>query len=130
MKYLLLVLGFCSLIGCASNSMRVSGEYPQLTLEEMGIGKGEIRHKVTNVVPPMYPASALRAGLEGYCIVKFNIDPNGETFDQEAIECTDKIFRVYSILSAKKTTFEKPMYKGKNVIIKDVNWKVSFAIAK
>ncbi len=87
-----------------------------------------MRNRVVELSKPMYPRRAFRAGLEGYCIVSFDLSPEGTTFNRKVVECSHNSFKVYSLLSVKKTTFEKPLLNEERVVVEDIKWRVSFAI--
>ncbi|GAA6153021.1 energy transducer TonB [Pseudoteredinibacter isoporae] len=127
MRYLLCLLFVCGTIACSSVPQEQLDGYPQFTPEEMGVN---VLDKLVKSPTPRYPSLALEVGLEGYCIVQFNITPDGTTYNSKRIKCTHPIFTSSSLKSADELLFEKPMYKGQRVIIKDVSWKVSFAISK
>ncbi len=49
-------------------------------------------------VQPLYPSSAMRRGLEGYCVVQFTITAEGKTQDSKIIECSSNVFAKNSII--------------------------------
>ncbi len=124
-------ISFLSLIftvaACSPIQKEELTAYVQYTPEEMGIDVLDILVKSPI---PRYPSEALEARLEGFCIVQFNISPEGITYNSRRLECSHPIFTSLSLRSASELRFKKPIYQGKSIIIKEVKWKVSFALEK
>lgn len=127
MKYVLFLSLIFVLMACSPIRNEELTGYAHYTTEQMGV---DVLDMLVKSPTPRYPSEALDARLEGYCIVQFNISPQGITYDSKRLECSHPIFTSSSLRSASELRFKKPVYQGKSVIIKDVSWKVSFALKK
>ena len=70
-----------------------------------------------------YPVMPRRVKKNGFCKIRFNIDPSGAPVDVEATECTDSKFRKNSIRTVKKTKYPA---NSENKFICNVGVKISY----
>ena len=85
-----------------------------------------------------YPASAAARGIEGDCIVTFDITPTGATDNVHLKEgdCTTvtgkstDIFIKASIKAAERFKYEPTIENGKPVYVRDVSNKFTYRLAR
>ncbi len=73
--------------------------------------------------PPIMPPRAERSG---YCDMRLNVSPEGETFSIEVISCTDNVFRRASIKSAQKWRYAPKIKDGIAVTRTGVETRIRF----
>ena len=81
------------------------------------------------VRPPIanYPAIALQRGIEGDCTVYFDVDVRGRPFNIVP-ECSDRVFNREARRAISKAEFAPKIYKGNQVVRKNVIYPVSFSL--
>lgn len=53
-------------------------------------------------IPAVYPTRALEMGVEGNCVIGFDIGPDGTPLNVEALSCTSSVFRRASIQAVQR----------------------------
>lgn len=81
-------------------------------------------------VTPRYPSAAYERGLNGYVIVNFSVDANGNTKDVKAVEYSDKVFVTPSLNAAKKYQYNPPSINGEISEYNDVRIRIEFVLAE
>jgi TonB family protein len=57
-------------------------------------------------VPPAYPPEAVEGGIEGNCVMGYDIDAQGTPQNIEAVQCTDDVFAAASIEAVRRWRFD------------------------
>lgn len=82
-------------------------------------------------VEPVYPAKALKRGIEGYVIVQFTIDENGNPMDLSVLEASPKrVFDREALRAAKRWKYAPKLVNGKAVSQPGQTVKVEFNLTK
>ena len=92
-----------------------------------GVSDGEYLPIVK--VAPVYPARALRMGVEGYCVVEFTVMPNGSTRDAVAAECSNSVFERASVEAALKFKYKPRVIDGVAIEVPGVLNRITFELA-
>ncbi|MXZ27074.1 MAG: energy transducer TonB [Gammaproteobacteria bacterium] len=79
---------------------------------------------------PIYPQSALRRGLEGYCDLEFSITELGTTTDVRVIYCTSSLFERASIRAMQKAKYKPRVNDGVPIAVYGRSQRLSFEIEK
>lgn len=77
---------------------------------------------------PVYPQSALRRGLEGYCDLEFSITELGTTTDVRVIYCTSSLFERASIRAMQKAKYKPRVNDGVPIAVYGRSQRLSFEI--
>lgn len=62
--------------------------------------------------PPIYPDGLRRQGIEGYAIVDFDVDPNGQTTNAKVLEATDRAFGLAALAALAEWKFKPAQENG------------------
>ncbi|MBB6521778.1 energy transducer TonB [Pseudoteredinibacter isoporae] len=125
MKYIFLAFLVFWLAACSAIPERDITKFKQVTLSDMGLKAKDL----VKIAPkPRYPRGALKAGLEGHCKVVFDIDTSGMTYNLNIVSCSHRVFEASSLMCVKDMVFEKPVFDGESVIVKNAEWKLSYSI--
>ena len=77
---------------------------------------------------PVYPQSALRSGLEGYCDLEFSVTELGTTTDVRVIYCTSSLFERASIRAIQKAKYKPRVNEGVAIAVSGRRQRLSFEI--
>lgn len=77
---------------------------------------------------PVYPQSALRRGLEGYCDLEFSVTELGTTTDVRVIFCTSSLFERASIRAMQKAKYKPRVNDGVPIAVSGKRQRLSFEI--
>ncbi|MBT6033020.1 MAG: energy transducer TonB, partial [Kordiimonadaceae bacterium] len=104
-----------------------------LRLEHNWIPRDNIKDNPDEYLPtvranPYYPARAAENGIEGFVIVKFTVDTNGDTKDVISILSSDEMFERNSIKAASKYKYKPRMVDGEAVEVTDVIVRIEFKL--
>jgi protein TonB len=81
-------------------------------------------------VVPQYPNSAMRRGLEGYCVVQFTITAEGRTRDPKVVECSNNVFARNSIKATDKLKYKPRVIDGQPIEVADHLYKFTYQLEK
>ena len=116
------------------NSMAVSLSAPtvdaNLNVGGVGFGVSDGEYLPIVKVAPVYPARALRMGIQGYCIVEFTVMPNGATRDAYGVECSNSVFERASVEAALKFKYKPRVIDGVAVEVPNVQNRITFELAE
>jgi protein TonB len=114
------------------NSMIVSMASPtidtNLNVGGVGFGVSDGEYLPIVKVAPVYPARALRMGLEGYCVVEFTVQPNGATRDAFEVECSNSVFLRASLAAALKFKYKPRVIDAVAVEVPGVQNRITYAL--
>ncbi len=79
---------------------------------------------------PVYPYTALRKGLEGYCDLEFTVTPLGAPSDVRVIYCTNSVFERSSIRAVMKFRYKPQVVNGVPVAVSGQRQRLTFNIAE
>lgn len=81
--------------------------------------------------PPVYPKSALRARIEGYVVLQYDVDENGFVRDPRLVKLEgDKNFEQVSFDAVQTFRYAPRFIDGQAVVVKGVQNKFNFSIKK
>ena len=76
-------------------------------------------------IPPIVPP---RARWSGHCNLKFDVSPQGQTFNISTTSCTENLFERPSIQSVQKWKYNPKIVDGKPISRTGVQTKISFKL--
>lgn len=79
---------------------------------------------------PVFPQSALKRGLEGYCDLEFSVTELGTTTDVRVIYCTSSLFERASIRAMQKAKYKPRVNDGVPIAVSGRRQRLSFEIEK
>lgn len=93
------------------------------------------KEKITNLSSkereiPIYPTRAYRTGLEGWVLLKFDIDQDGKSKNVKLIEASHSIFVRQALYSASKFIYEIPLKDGLPTEVQNIRVRIDFNIEK
>ena len=78
---------------------------------------------------PVYPQDALRLGLEGYCVVEFDVTEKGATANNRVVECNPSdIFAPHSIAATRQFFYIPALMNWAPIITTGIRNKITFKI--
>lgn len=63
-------------------------------------------------IPPQYPPRAAERGIEGFCLMQFNVSPDGTPIDIIALECSSSMFERSSIRAVERWRYSPRIVDG------------------
>ncbi|MBI1236653.1 MAG: TonB family protein [Alphaproteobacteria bacterium] len=63
-------------------------------------------------IPPQYPPRAAERGIEGYCLMQFNVSPDGTPIDIVALECSSSMFERSSVRAVERWRYSPRIVDG------------------
>ena len=115
------------------NTMTVSMSAPTVNagfqVGGVGFGVSDGEYLPIVKVAPVYPARALRMGVEGYCVVEFTVMPNGSTRDAFATDCSNSVFERASVEAALKFKYKPRVIDGVAIEVPGVLNRITFELA-
>lgn len=63
-------------------------------------------------IPPQYPPRAAERGIEGYCLMQFNVSPDGTPIDIVALDCSSSMFERSSIRAVERWRYSPRIVNG------------------
>tara|TARA_B000000475_G_C15630104_1_gene297020 strand:- start:113 stop:508 length:396 start_codon:yes stop_codon:yes gene_type:complete len=108
-------------------SLFVSSAYAISDVGYVGEDETEITVERSYAKLPSFPRKALRLGREGYVVVEFDIDTDGEVLDPYVVEATPQgVFERSAIKAVRKWVYEPPTYEGQSVKANNVQVRLNF----
>ena len=80
-------------------------------------------------VQPQYPSRAAERGIEGNCKMRYDVSPEGQTFNIVALSCTASVFEKSSIKAVGKWKFNPKVVDGRNVARRGVETTMTYKLA-
>ncbi len=81
-------------------------------------------------IAPMYPENARRRGIEGTCIVQFDVNAQGITKNIEILDCSSPYFHRASINATARFRYQPRIEEGKPVIVTGVKTRFRYKLEK
>lgn len=111
------------------------GQRPEKPLEveyvdiDLGTFKQNREIRAIRAPQPVYPSRMLDGGVQGECLVKFDVNLLGEAFNVRP-DCTHKGFEAAAKRSVSKALFEAKLVDGNPVIQQDATYPIKFTITE
>ena len=77
---------------------------------------------------PDYPKEALKKGIEGYCVVEYEVSADGKTKNLLVDQCTDEIFTDESLKTVSRFLYSPRIVGGINLSVASVKHKLTFVL--
>ena len=97
--------------------VNIGGQIPEF--EQPDLNRGDISFNVSDRdaqpmvrIPPTYPPRAAEQGLEGNCVMNFDVSPDGQPFNIRAISCTSSQFESTSIRAVERWKYQPKIVEG------------------
>lgn len=81
-------------------------------------------------IAPIYPHNARRRGIEGHCVVQFDVNTQGITKNIKIVDCDSHFFHKSSISAVSKFRYHPRVVDGKPVEVKDVKTRFNYRLEK
>ena len=97
-----------------------------------GISSGEGEYIPIVKVAPIYPQGALQRGIEGYCVVEYDVTEIGTVANPVVLdgECSSSLFKRASVRAAAKFKYKPRVVDGVAVKVVGVRNRFTYAIEK
>lgn len=80
-------------------------------------------------VLPIFPPRFLQGDYSGHCRVRFDVSPEGSTFNIELTHCTAKVLESATVTAVSKWRFSPKVVNGRPVSRKGVENKITYQIS-
>lgn len=75
-----------------------------------------------------YPPSALERGLEGHCLMRFDVTPDGTPTNIRALDCTSSVFATPSVRAVEQWRYKPKIAGGVPVARSGVETRVEYQL--
>jgi protein TonB len=123
MKILVFVLALFSTVANADRdvSVTIPLNTPQVEEEYLPIVK----------VAPIYPRSAMRRGLEGFCVVEYTVSKSGSILDPFVVKgACDSVFASASLKASLQFKYKPRVVDGEAIEVAGVQNKFTYALVR
>lgn len=113
--------------------LNINTEIKGVSIQAPNLGKLSDNRQLMPIyrVEPNYPTRALRRNIEGYVVVKFDIDEDGHPFNIQIIDSNpNNIFDREALRAVRRWKYQPGIENGHASVIKGQQTKVEFRIAK
>lgn len=95
----------------------IVGSIPEFAAPDLNSGNVSFNISDRNAqplvrIPPQYPPRAAERGIEGYCLMEFNVSPDGTPFDIRALDCSSSMFERSSIRAVERWRYSPRVVDG------------------
>lgn len=118
----------------AEDLSTITGEIPEF--EAPDLGSGDVSFDVSDRdahplvrIPAQYPPRALERGVEGNCLMQFDVTPDGTPTNIVALDCSSSLFERNSIRSVERWRYEPKIQDGTAVWRRGVQTRIDFQLA-
>ena len=98
----------------------IAGEIPEFDAPDLG--SGDVSFDVSDRdaqpmvrIPPQYPPRAAERGTEGYCLMQFDVTPDGTPTNIIAVDCSSSLFERSSVRAVERWRYEPKIQNGNAV---------------
>ena len=77
---------------------------------------------------PAYPEEALKKGIEGHCVIEYEVSTDGKTKNLFVDQCTDDIFAAESLNTVSRFLYSPKIKDGLNLSVASVKHKLTFVL--
>lgn len=113
--------------------VNIGGQIPEF--EQPDLNRGDISFNVSDRdaqpmvrIPPTYPPRAAEQGLEGNCVMNFDVSPDGQPFNIRAISCTSSQFESTSIRAVERWKYQPKIVDGAPVARTGVQTTIEYQL--
>jgi protein TonB len=97
--------------------VNIGGQIPEF--EQPDLSRGDISFNVSDRdaqpmvrIPPTYPPRAAEQGVEGNCVMNFDVSPDGQPFNIRAASCTSAQFESTSMRAVERWRYQPKIVDG------------------
>lgn len=112
----------------------IAGEIPEFDAPDLG--SGDVSFDVSDRdaqpmvrIPPQYPPRAAERGTEGYCLMQFDVTPDGTPTNIVAVDCSSSLFERSSIRAVERWRYEPKIQNGNAVWRRGVQTRLDYQLA-
>ncbi len=112
----------------------IAGEIPEFDAPDLG--SGDVSFDVSDRdaqpmvrIPPQYPPRAAERGTEGYCLMQFDVTPDGTPTNIVAMECSSSLFERSSVRAVERWRYEPKIQNGNAVWRRGVQTRLDYQLA-
>jgi len=117
----------------AEDLSTISGEIPEF--EAPDLGSGDVSFDVSDRdaqpmvrIPPQYPPRAAERGTEGFCLMQFDVTPDGTPTNIEALNCSSSLFERASARAVERWRYEPKIQDGNAVWRRGVQTRLDYQL--
>lgn len=118
----------------AEDMNTIAGEIPEFDAPDLG--SGDVSFDVSDRdaqpmvrIPPQYPPRAAERGVEGNCLMQFDVTPDGTPTNIVALDCTSSLFERSSIRAVERWRYEPRIENGNAVWRRGVQTSLDYQLA-
>ena len=119
----------------AEDMNTIAGEIPEFDAPDLG--SGDVSFDVSDRdaqpmvrIPPQYPPRAAERGVEGNCLMQFDVTPDGTPTNIVALDCTSSLFERSSIRAVERWRYEPRIENGNAVWRRGVQTSLDYQLAE
>lgn len=112
----------------------IAGEIPEFDAPDLG--SGDVSFDVSDRdaqpmvrIPPQYPPRAAERGTEGYCLMQFDVTPDGTPTNIIAVDCSSSLFERSSVRAVERWRYEPKIQNGNAVWRRGVQTRLDYQLA-
>ena len=112
----------------------IAGEIPEFDAPDLG--SGDVSFDVSDRdaqpmvrIPPQYPPRAAERGTEGYCLMQFDVTPDGTPTNIVAVDCSSSLFERSSVRAVERWRYEPKIQNGNAVWRRGVQTRLDYQLA-
>lgn len=116
-------------------SVSIMGRMPELSVGDVQIAREDINFRVSDRdaqpivrIPPIYPPRAAERGLEGDCLMVFDVGPDGTPVNIQAKACSNDTFREASLRAVEQWRYSPKVIDGQTVARSGVETRISYVL--
>lgn len=79
-------------------------------------------------VPPRYPSSAARRGLEGHAVVEFTVTPEGDVAEPFIVESSDPIFEEPTLEAIRRAKYKPRVVNGEPLAVEGIRNRFTYVV--
>lgn len=118
----------------AEDLSTIAGEIPEFDTPDLG--SGDVSFDVSDRdaqpmvrIQPQYPPRAAERGLSGYCLMRFDVSPDGTPTNIEAFDCSSSMFSRNSVRAVERWRYEPKIENGNAVWRRGVETRLEYQLA-
>jgi len=111
----------------------IGGQIPEF--DSPDIGRNDVNFQVSDRdaqplvrIPPSYPPRAAERGVEGHCDMEFDVTPEGQPYDIQALACTSTLFERTSIRAVERWKYAPKVVDGAPVSRSGVRTRITYQL--
>lgn len=111
----------------------IAGRIPALSVRDVDISRQDINFRVSDRdaqplvrIPPLYPPRAAERGVEGDCLMVFDVGPDGTPYNIRIRNCSSDIFAAASLRAVEQWRYAPKIVKGQTVARTEVETLITY----